>query len=54
MQEPGTRYLQLADKAQRTVVMLTERLDHHPGRSSQDGARPRAEVISFGHSNISN
>jgi hypothetical protein len=29
------RYLQLADKAQRTVVMLTERLDHHRGRGQQ-------------------
>jgi hypothetical protein len=31
----GTRYLQLADKAQRTVVLLTERLDHHRGRGQQ-------------------
>jgi hypothetical protein len=30
-----TKYLQLADKASRTVVMLTERLDHHRGRGQQ-------------------
>jgi hypothetical protein len=30
-----TRYLALADKAQRTVVLLTERLDHHRGRGQQ-------------------
>jgi hypothetical protein len=30
-----TRYLALADKAQRTVIMLTERLDHHRGRGQQ-------------------
>jgi hypothetical protein len=30
-----TKYLQLADKAARTVVMLTERLDHHRGRGQQ-------------------
>jgi hypothetical protein len=30
-----TRYLQLADKAARTVMMLTERLDHHRGRGQQ-------------------
>jgi hypothetical protein len=29
------RYLALADKAQRTVVMLTERLDRHRGRGQQ-------------------
>jgi hypothetical protein len=28
----ATKYLQLADKATRTVLMLTERLDHHRGR----------------------
>ena len=33
--EARTRYLQLADKATRTVIMLTERLDHHRGRSQQ-------------------
>ena len=33
--EARTKYLQLADKAQRTVVMLTERLDHHRGRGQQ-------------------
>ena len=33
--EARTRYLQLADKAQRTVVMLTERIDHHRGRGQQ-------------------
>jgi hypothetical protein len=27
--------LQLADKATRTVLMLTERLDHHRGRGQQ-------------------
>jgi hypothetical protein len=30
-----TKYLQLADKASRTVVLLTERLDHHRGRGQQ-------------------
>jgi hypothetical protein len=30
-----TKYLQLADKAARTVVALTERLDHHRGRGQQ-------------------
>src|SRR5215203_4786285 len=30
-----TKYLQLADKAARTVTMLTERLDHHRGRGQQ-------------------
>src|SRR5205814_2573134 len=30
-----TKYLQLADKAARTVMMLTERLDHHRGRGQQ-------------------
>ena len=29
------KYLQLADKAARTVVLLTERLDHHRGRGQQ-------------------
>src|ERR1700704_1015471 len=33
--EARTKYLQLADKAARTVVLLTERLDHHPGRGHQ-------------------
>jgi hypothetical protein len=33
--EARTRYLNLADKAQRTVVLLTERLDHHRGRGQQ-------------------
>ena len=33
--EAGTKFLQLADKAARTVVMLTERLDHHRGRGQQ-------------------
>jgi hypothetical protein len=33
--EARTRYLALADKAARTVVMLTERLDHHRGRGQQ-------------------
>ena len=31
----ATKYLQLADKATRTVLMLTERLDHHRGRGQQ-------------------
>jgi hypothetical protein len=31
--EARTKYLQLADKAARTVMMLTERLDHHPARA---------------------
>ena len=31
----GSKYLQLADKAARTVVLLTERLDHHRGRGQQ-------------------
>ena len=30
-----TKYLALADKAARTVAMLTERLDHHRGRGQQ-------------------
>src|SRR4051812_49945364 len=30
-----TKYLQLADKAARTLVLLTERLDHHRGRGQQ-------------------
>jgi hypothetical protein len=30
-----TKYLQLADKAARTVALLTERLDHHRGRGQQ-------------------
>ena len=30
-----TKYLQLADKAARTVMMLTERLNHHRGRGQQ-------------------
>ena len=33
--EGRTKYLQLADKAARTVVLLTERLDHHRGRGQQ-------------------
>src|SRR5271169_3251244 len=33
--EASTKYLQLADKASRTVAMLTERLDHHRGRGQQ-------------------
>lgn len=33
--EARTKYLALADKAARTVVMLTERLDHHRGRGQQ-------------------
>ena len=34
--EARTKYLQLADKAQRTVIMLTERIDHHRGRGRQE------------------
>jgi hypothetical protein len=30
--DAGAKFLQLADKAARTVVLLTERLDHHRGR----------------------
>ena len=33
--EARTKYLALADKASRTVTMLTERLDHHRGRGQQ-------------------
>jgi hypothetical protein len=33
--EARTRYLALADKAARTVVLLTERLDHHRSRGQQ-------------------
>jgi hypothetical protein len=33
--EVRTKYLALADKAARTVAMLTERLDHHRGRGQQ-------------------
>ncbi|WP_295844936.1 hypothetical protein [Tardiphaga sp.] len=29
------KYMQLADKASRTALMLTERLDHHRGRGQQ-------------------
>jgi hypothetical protein len=33
--EGRVKYLQLADKAARTVALLTERLDHHRGRGQQ-------------------
>jgi hypothetical protein len=33
--EASAKYLQLADKASRTVAMLTERLDHHRNRGQQ-------------------
>jgi hypothetical protein len=33
--EARTKYLSLADKAARTVAILTERLDHHRGRGQQ-------------------
>jgi hypothetical protein len=33
--EAHMKYLQLADKASRTVAMLAERLDHHRGRGQQ-------------------
>ena len=33
--EAHTKYLQLADKATRTVALLTERLDHHRNRGQQ-------------------
>jgi hypothetical protein len=33
--EARTKYLQLADRATRTVIMSTERLDHHRGRGQQ-------------------
>lgn len=33
--EARCRYLALADRAQRTVALLTERLDHHRGRGQQ-------------------
>ena len=33
--EARAKYLALADKAARTVAMLTERLDHHRGRDQQ-------------------
>jgi hypothetical protein len=33
--EAGTKYLQLADRAGRTLAMLSERLDHHRGRGRQ-------------------
>jgi hypothetical protein len=33
--EVRTKYLSLADKAARTVAVLTERLDHHRGRGQQ-------------------
>ncbi len=33
--EARMKYLQLADKSTRTVMMLTERLDHHRGRGQQ-------------------
>jgi GTPase len=33
--EASAKYLQLADKASRTVAMLTERLDHHRNQGKQ-------------------
>ena len=33
--ETGTKYLQLADRAARTLALLSERLDHHRGRGQQ-------------------
>jgi hypothetical protein len=33
--DAGTKYLQLADKAARTVALLTERLDQNRGRGQQ-------------------
>ena len=33
--DASTKYLQLADKAARTVAMLTERLDHHRNQGKQ-------------------
>jgi hypothetical protein len=33
--EAHTKYLYLADKASRTVALLSERLDHHRGRGQQ-------------------
>ncbi len=33
--EASTKYLQLADKATRTVAILTERLDHHRNQGKQ-------------------
>jgi hypothetical protein len=33
--DPGTKYLQLADKSSRTVALLTERLDQQRGRGQQ-------------------
>src|SRR5262249_44160268 len=33
--EGHTKYLHLADKASRTVALLSERLDHHRGRGQQ-------------------
>ena len=33
--EAHTKYLHLADKASRTVALLSERLDHHRGRGHQ-------------------
>ena len=33
--DAGTKFHQLADKAARTVALLTERLDHHRGRGQQ-------------------
>jgi hypothetical protein len=34
--EAHTKYLALADKAARTVALLTERLDHHRNRSAEN------------------
>jgi hypothetical protein len=42
--EAHTKYLQLADKASRTVAMLTERLDHHRGRGQQQIVVKRVTV----------
>jgi hypothetical protein len=41
-----TKYLQLADKAARTVLMLTERLDQHRGRGQQQ-IRPCCTCIAY-------
>jgi hypothetical protein len=42
--EAHMKYLQLADKASRTVAMLTERLDHHRGRGQQQIVVKRVNV----------
>ena len=45
-----TKYLQLADKAARTVAMLTERLDHHRNRGQQQIVVQHTTTVNANHS----